>query len=109
MKNISLILGKMLLVLVIALNSVIANAQSSISLQPNITGKCPGNLVLVPVYVTGHNVNTLSVYFDFDLTVLTDPRAVGQPLVKNALAGWENFYCDWDYVPGQTEGINFYY
>jgi len=109
MKNFYLTFGKILLVLFIMLSSMVVSAQSSISLQPNITGKCPGDLVLVPVYVTGSTVNTLSIYFDFDRTVLTDPRVVGQPLVKNVLAGWENFYVDWDYIPGTTEGVDFYY
>ena len=66
MKNISSPFVKTMLVAVIMLSSMVVNVQSSISLQPNINGKCPGDLVLIPVYVTGNNVNSLSIYFDFD-------------------------------------------
>jgi hypothetical protein len=100
MKNFYSTFGKVLLVFLLTLVSIMTNAQTSVSLQPNITGKCPGDLVYVPVVITGTDVNNVTLFLNFDKTVLTNPLLVAQPLATNFRAGWSiSGFSNWNWNP----------
>ncbi len=99
--------GKILLVLLLSIGSILANAQSSATLQPNLTGLCVGDVVIVPVKITGTAVLNMSFYLDFDRSVLKDPTLSALPYYQNVKSGWSPVV-NWDFVPGTTQSIDVY-
>ncbi|HNY03299.1 MAG TPA: hypothetical protein PKG48_11955, partial [Bacteroidales bacterium] len=46
---------------------------ASLTLQPDITGKCVGDTVYVPIHITGDDVLSLQLTLDYDHNVLVPP------------------------------------
>ncbi len=100
--------GKIFLALVYSAVSFAANAQSSATLQPDLSGYCVGDIVTVPIYVTGNGVGTLSFRLDFDRTVLLNPSTAAQPFYTFPRANWTVTH-NWDNVAGVTQSVDMYY
>ena len=100
------ITGKLLLVLIIGLGSLVANSQSIATLKPDVNGLCPGDIVIVPIRITGTHVGSMSIYLDFDRTVLKDPTLVALPYYQNTRTGWSVVH-NWSFSP-TTQSVDIY-
>ncbi|HPT10807.1 MAG TPA: hypothetical protein PL087_10390, partial [Bacteroidales bacterium] len=65
----------------------------TVTLQPDLTGLCGGETILVPIYLTGNNIAGMDFYIEYDHSVLS----MGTP------PGWTNLY------PGFSATYNYVY
>jgi|GEM_PF-2527044 len=77
-----------------------------VTLQPDLTGLCQGDLVYVPIYVTGNDVNALDLYLDFDHNVLLE----SPPGFANEYPGFSfDPLSNYNFVPNATAYVGILY